>query len=79
MLMSYRLRVMIPENLDTLIGKAANRVRASKGAWLRAAIEEKLARDMAGAVGDPLSALHALQGPTADIHEMLTQIASGHL
>lgn len=75
--MSYRLQVLIPEDLDTLLRKAAHRVRASKGAWVRDAIEEKLARDMECASADPLAALDALEGPTADLDEMLTQIAAG--
>ena len=40
--MSHRLQVLIPEELDIRIRKAAQRGRISKGEWVRRAIEGAL-------------------------------------
>jgi len=74
--MSHRLQVLIPEELEGQLRKAAGRSRLSKGEWVRAAIEEKLGRDTA-ASGDPLAALSKLNAPTADIEVMLGEIEAG--
>ena len=42
--MSHRLQVLIPEDLNTAIRKAAERESCSKGEWVRRAIEEPLRR-----------------------------------
>jgi predicted transcriptional regulator len=72
-----RLQILIPEELDVRLRKAADRSRMSMGAWVREAIEERLARQAAGLPDDPLAALEALDGPTADIDEMLAEIERG--
>ncbi len=72
-----RLQILIPEELDVRLRKAADRSRVSMGAWVREAIEERLARQAASLPDDPLAALGALEGPTADIEEMLAEIERG--
>lgn len=54
-------------------------MRVSKGEWVRRAIEHVLQHGTQGASGstDPLTRLAALNGPTADIEEMLDEIESG--
>ncbi len=75
--MSNRLQVLVPEELDTRLKKASDRARVSKGEWVRAAIEERLARQAASLPADPLSALAALDAPTGDIDVMLAEIEAG--
>jgi hypothetical protein len=77
--MSHRLQVLIPEELDARITKAAQRTRASKGAWVRRAIEQALvAKHAAEPAGrDPLSRLASLNAPTAGIEDMIAEIESG--
>ena len=72
-----RLQILIPEDLDVRLRKAADRSRVSMGAWVRAAIEERLARQAAALPDDPLAALRALEGATADIDDMLAEIDRG--
>lgn len=77
--MSHRLQVLIPEELDARLRKAAQRSRLSKGEWVRRAIEAALRgpavelRD----VPDPLARLASLGAPTADIERMLSEIEAG--
>ena len=77
--MSHRLQVLIPEALDARITKAAQRTRASKGAWVRRAIEQALeAKPTAVSPGsDPLARLASLRAPTAEIEDMIAEIESG--
>jgi len=76
--MSHRLQVLIPEELDARIQKAAQRRRLYKGAWVRLAIEDALARGSSGPpMHDPLARLASLNAPTADIDDMIAEIESG--
>lgn len=75
--MSKRLQVLVPEELDGRLKKAADRARVSKGEWVRLAIEERLTRGESGIPADPLAALQELDGPTADIETMLSEIEAG--
>ena len=77
--MSHRLQVLIPEPLDARIRKEAQRMRVSKGEWVRRAIEHVLRHGTGRAPGavDPLARLAALNGPTADIEQMIDEIESG--
>jgi hypothetical protein len=68
---------MVPDELEARLKKAAARSRVSKGEWVRQAIEEKFARGAGTAPADPLAALAELEGPTADIADMLAQIEAG--
>jgi hypothetical protein len=74
--MSHRLQVLIPEELEGRLRKAAGRLRLSKGEWVRSAIEEKLGRE-ASVSRNPLAALSSLNAPTADIEVMLSEIEAG--
>ena len=40
--MSYRLQVLIPEELNAQLQKAAKRIRISKGEWVRRALAESV-------------------------------------
>lgn len=76
--MSHRLQVLIPDELDARIEKAAERSRKSKGAWVRWAIEAALERpSMRPPVIDPLARLALLNAPTADIEDMIAEVKSG--
>ena len=57
----------------------AERARVSRGAWVRQAIEERLERESPELPGDPLAALRELNGPTADICAMISEIEAGAL
>ena len=71
--MSHRLQVLVPEELDTRIRKAARRQRVSKGEWVRRAIRSALSDEAL----DPLARLAALEGPTGDIDQLLEEIDAG--
>ena len=76
--MSHRLQVLIPENLNARLRKAAERSRISKGRWVRLAIEDSLERTAKGrSRSDPLARLASLQAPTADIEQMIAEIEAG--
>ena len=55
--------------------KAAQRVRLSKGAGVRKAIEQTLAAEQAAA--DLLAQLASLDAPTSDIDQMLAEVEAG--
>ena len=73
--MSHRLQVLIPEELDARIRKAASRERISKGEWVRRAIEAVLRSGPGGS--EPLARLAALEAPTGDIDQILAEIEAG--
>jgi hypothetical protein len=75
--MSHRLQVLIPPQLDAQISKAAQRQRISKGEWVRRALELSLQRDGKAKKNDAMDRLSRLNGPTADIERMLSEIESG--
>lgn len=76
--MSYRLQVLIPEELNARVAKAAQRTRVSKGAWVRGAMESALDGSRSRDRGmDPLARLQALNAPTADIRQMNREIDKG--
>jgi hypothetical protein len=74
--MSHRLQLLIPEELDLRISKAARRSLVSKGEWVRRAIEQRL-RHEHPSPGDPLARLSALDGPTGDIERMIAETEAG--
>ena len=75
--MSNRLQILVPEELDGRLRKAADRGQVSMGEWVRRAIEERLERQAAALPDDPLAALRGLCAPTADIEDMLAEIEGG--
>lgn len=74
---SYRLQVLIPTSLDRRLRRAAERAQASRGAWVRSAIREKLEREAGPAIRNPLAELEKLNGPTTDICAMISEIEAG--
>ncbi len=74
---SYRLQVLIPPRLDNRLRRAAERAQVSRGAWVRSAIEERLEREGGPPIRDPLAELARLNGPTADICAMISEIEAG--
>ena len=78
--MSHHLQVLIPEELEALIRKAAQRTRVSKGEGVRRAIEAALRRPSGHEpppLQDPLTRMASLGAPTADIQEMLSELEAG--
>ena len=73
--MSIRLQVIVPDELERRIQKSAQRSRLSKSAYVRRAIERALAEERSA--GDALERLSRLEGPTADIEQMLAEIEAG--
>jgi metal-responsive CopG/Arc/MetJ family transcriptional regulator len=76
--MSHRLQVLIPQELDAQLEKAAQRSRVSKGEWVRRALRDAIQTSTRAKGGsDPLERLKSLNGPTADIRQMLSEIEAG--
>jgi hypothetical protein len=75
--MSHRLQVLIPEELDMQLRKAARRNRVSKGEWVRRALRQSVVPAKRGGTSDPVARLASLKAPTADIQQMLSEIESG--
>lgn len=73
--MSHRLQILIPESLAARLRQVAQRNRVSQGEWVRRNIERAINEDRAAC--DPVSALVALDAPTADLVQMLAEIESG--
>lgn len=77
--MNHRLQVLITEELNARVEHAARRVQTSKAAWVRRAIEDALKRysTIEPQANDPLARLASLNAPTADIDDMIAEIAFG--
>jgi hypothetical protein len=76
--MSHRLQLLIPEQLEARVCKAAQRNRVSKGEWVRRAIEAALRQSgREQGVKDPLTRLASLGAPSAGIDDMIAEIESG--
>jgi hypothetical protein len=75
--MSYRLQVLISEELDAQLQKAAKRNRISKGEWVRRALKESVQPNRARSGATAVSQLAVLNGPTSGIDQMLHEIESG--
>lgn len=73
--MSTRLQVIVSDELERRITKSAQRSRLSKSAYVRRVIERALAEEQSA--GDALDRLSRLEGPTADIEQMLAEIEAG--
>jgi hypothetical protein len=73
--MSYRLQVLIPEDLHAHVRKAAQRSGVSKGEWVRRAIDQALHLhgNEAEASGDLVARLASLNAPTADVDRMVKE------
>ena len=76
--MSHRLQLLVPEDLDGRIQKAARRLNMSKGEWVRRAVRSALKRQAGDEQpADPVEGLATLDAPTGDIEQMLTEIKVG--
>jgi hypothetical protein len=75
--MSYRLQVLISEELNSQLQKAAKRNRISKGEWVRRALVESVQPNRARSGASAVSQLAVLNGPTTGIEQMLNEIESG--
>jgi hypothetical protein len=75
--MSHRLQVLIPEELDTQLRKAAQRNRVSKGEWVRRVLRQSIDPAKRDKTSDPVARLASLNAPTADIEQMLSEIGCG--
>ena len=78
--MSHRLQVLITEDLNRRLDKAARQARVAKGEWVRRALRDSLQRRQPSSPGkpvDPLDRLFSLNAPTADIRQMIREIESG--
>jgi hypothetical protein len=75
--MSHRLQVLIPDDLDAKVSKAAQRRRVSKGEWVRQAILDSLRGSKSKSASGTLARLRSLNAPTADIDQMLSEIEAG--
>jgi hypothetical protein len=68
--MSHRLQILISPELNAQLEKAAQRSCVSKAEWVR--------RVLRGATtSDPLARMDSLNGPVADIAQMLAEIEAG--
>ena len=75
--MSHRLQVLIPEDLDMQLRKAAQRNRVSKGEWVRRALRRSVVPAKGGKTSDPVARLASLSAPTGNIEQMLSEIEIG--
>ena len=74
---SKRLQVLVTDDMDHRVRRAADRARVSRGEWVRHAIRERLERESGPIPADPLAELRTLNGPTADICGMIGEIEAG--
>lgn len=75
--MSYRLQVLISEELNGQLTKAAKRHRISKGEWVRRALVDSVQTGKTRSGATAVSQLAVLNGPTSGIEQMLHEIESG--
>ncbi|WP_419949770.1 hypothetical protein [Candidatus Palauibacter sp.] len=74
---NHRLQVLVSEVLYHRLREAAGRSHVAVAAWVREAIEERLDREGFVSPEEALAALRKLEGPTADIDDMIAEIGSG--
>ena len=73
----HRLQVSVSESLYDRIQEAAGRSNVPIAVWVRDAIEERLEREVRGSSEEALEAMSKLGAPTADIDDMIAEIAAG--
>ena len=74
---NYQLQISVSKSLYDRIREAAGRSNVPTAVWVREAIEERLEREVRGSSEEALEAMSKLGAPTADIDDMIAQIASG--
>ena len=76
--MSYRLQVLVPEELNLRIRKQAQRSGVSKGEWVRRAIESTLnANNDQMTRQDALERLRSINGPTMNVEYSVEEAQPG--
>ena len=75
--MSYRLQVLISEELNSQLSKASKRSRISKGEWVRRVLQESVQSGKTRSGVSAISQLAVLNGPTSGIDQMLHDIDTG--
>ena len=73
----HQLQVSVSESLYDRIREAARRSNVPTAVWVREAIEERLEREFRRSSEEALEAMCKLDAPTADIDDMLAEIAAG--
>ena len=79
--MSKRLQVILSDQAHCQIQKAARSRGMTVAAWVREALEKARQQEPTGDVARKLAAIRAaarLNGPTADIDQMLAEIEQGY-
>jgi len=71
------LEVSVSASLHHRLREAAGQSHVAMEVWVRRAIEERLGREAGSAPVDALAALRRVEGPTADIDDMIAEIAAG--
>lgn len=73
----HQLQVLVSESLYDRIQEAARRSNVPMAVWVHQAIEERLEREFRRSSEEALEAMRKLDAPTADIDDMIAEIASG--
>ena len=73
----HQFQVSVSESLYDRIQEAAGRSNVSMAVWVREAIEERLEREVRRSSEEALEAMSKLDAPTADIDDMIAEIAAG--
>lgn len=73
----HAFEVAVPESLYRRLHEAAERSHVALAEWVREAIEECLEREFRGSSEEALDAMRKLDAPTADIDDMIAEIAAG--
>jgi len=71
------LEVLVSASLYHRLCEAAGQSQVAPEAWVCRAITERLERESGGSRADALAALRRIEGPTADIDDMIAEIAAG--
>lgn len=73
----HRFRISMSKSLYHRLREAAIRSSVDPAVWVREAIEERLEREVRGSSEEALEAMSKLGAPTADIDDMIAEIAAG--
>lgn len=73
----HRFRVSMSKSLYHRLREAAIRSSVDPAVWVREAIEERLEREVCRSYEEALEAMGKLDAPTADIDDMIAEIAAG--
>lgn len=74
---NHRLEVSVSASLHHRLREAARQSQVAMEVWVRRAIEERLERESRRSQVDALAALGKIEGPTANIDDMIAEIAAG--